>query len=366
MNISTLAIVGAGTMGTGIAINAAQNGLSVTLMDTAAEAVARARGRAGDVFGRFVDKGRMSRADADAALARIVAGSGLDGAAGADLVIEAVFESFDIKAELYGRLSPIVRPDAVVATNTSALRVSDLARHVANPQRFLGLHYFSPAEINPVCEVVKGAETSDATFAAAQAFLKATRRVAIPCRDSYGFAVNRFFCPYTNEAGRLVDEGFATAEIDRVACDAVGAAAGPFLVMNLIKPRINLNAIRNLGALGAFYAPAAAMVRVGDAGESWTIDEAADRKDAARDRTIADRLLGGTFLPVLQELDEGVAEPKAIDTGAGLALKFGKAPCALMDALGRTEVERLIAPLAAKYGVAVPASLARVGGLVAG
>ena len=154
-----------------------------------------------------------------------------------------------------------------MATNTSCLRVGDLARHVGDPARFLGLHYFSPAAVNPIVEVVQGEGTGDSTIETALAFCEASGKTPLRCRDSWGFAVNRFFCPYTNAAARLPwTMGWArTAEIDQVARSVLGAAAGPFAVMNLIKPRINLHAIRNLAPLGTFYAPARAMIEAGEA-----------------------------------------------------------------------------------------------------
>jgi 3-hydroxybutyryl-CoA dehydrogenase len=366
MAIGRLGIVGAGTMGSGIAIASAAHGMDVLLVDAQPSAVAKAKETAAAFFARQAERGRMSTDDAAAATARIDGADDLDDFADCDLVIEAVFEDFDLKARTFRALSEVVRPDCLVATNTSCLKVSDLQAHMAHPERFLGLHYFSPAQVNPIVEVVRGAATGDAAFAAAMTFCEATGKTPLPCKDQYGFAINRFFCPYTNEAARCLDEGLGTTgEIDAVAMDALGAAAGPFFVMNIIKPRINLHAIRNLAPLGAFYAPAAAMATTGDADSKWSIDEpgevAADRAAA-----IADRLRLGVFLPTLQALDEGVAEAAVIDHGAREALKMAHPPCASMDRLGRQEVARILAPALARYGLATPAALARVGSLAAG
>jgi 3-hydroxybutyryl-CoA dehydrogenase len=364
MDIRTVGIDGAGTMGGGIATNLAQHGFEVLLADARRETAEKAVEAARTFYARAVEKGRMTAADAEAALARLHAVEGLAGLAGADLVIEAVFEDFDLKARLFQELVPALRPEALVATNTSCLRVSDLARHVAGPERFLGLHYFSPAAVNPIVEVVKGKVTADAVIEAALAFCRASGKQPLRCRDSYGFAINRFFCPYTNEAARALDAGLGTTgEIDEVAKEILGAAAGPFLVMNLIKPRINLHAIRNLAPLGAFYAPAAAMVAAGEADRPFEIAPAGAIEPERKQR-IADHLLRGCFLPVLQALDEGVAEPASFDHGAREALKFGRGPCALMDALGRAEVERIVAPALAAYGITAPVALGRVGTFV--
>ncbi len=363
MAIETVGIVGAGTMGGGIAINLAQHGFRVLLHDARPEAAAAAVTAAAAFYARAVEKGRMAEADANAAVGRLAVAASLADLAGADLVIEAVFEDFALKAQLLEELSPLLHPDALVATNTSCLRVGDLARHITRPERFLGLHYFSPAAVNPIVEVVMCGATATATVETALDFCRASGKQPLRCQDSYGFAVNRFFCPYTNEAARALDEGLGTTgEIDAVARDVLQAAAGPFAVMNLIKPRINLHAIRNLAPLGPFYAPAAAMVATGEADRSFAVD-IASLPEPPRAAAIADRLQAGCFLPVLQALDEGVAEPAVFDRGAREALRFGLGPCALMDRLGRAEVARIIAPALAAFGVAPPSALSRVGTL---
>ena len=363
MRISKIGILGAGTMGSGIAIASAARGVSVTLCDVSESQLDKAKAEAATFFGRAVEKGRMSDGDAEAARTRIATTETLQDLGGAELLIEAVFEDFDLKARTFEALSPIAGADALIATNTSCLKVSDLAQHVAAPERFLGLHYFSPAQINPLVEVVRGAATDEATVDAALRFCEATGKKPLLCKDHFGFAVNRFFCPYTNEASRCVDDGLGTpAQIDRVAQEALGVAAGPFFVQNIIKPRINLHAVRNLKPLGPFYAPADYLTRAGESEESFDLG-ADPGPDAARDRPIADRLLGATFLPVLEELDEAVAGPADIDMGAEVALRFGRQPCELMDSLGRDEVERLVRPLAERYGVTLPESLKRVGQL---
>ncbi len=360
----TLGILGAGTMGTGIAIASAQAGFEVVLVDSSASQLDRSLAKARDFYDRATAKGRMDAEAAEAALTRLSGTEELAGLADSDVVVEAIFEDFDLKADTFQRLSQVVRHDALVATNTSCLKVSDLARHLERPSRFLGLHYFSPAEINPLVEVVRGDATDDAAFERAMAFVRSTGKKPLACKDVHGFAVNRFFCPYTNEAARLVGEGTATtAQVDRIAKSALGVPAGPFFVQNIIKPRINLHAIRNLAPLGVFYAPAPYLIQVGEADRSFEIDEE-DGGFTENDWLVQDRLLGATFLPILEELSEGVALPSDIDMGAKTALRFA-GPCRQMDDLGRAEVERLVAPLCEHYKVAVPDSIEQVGNLLA-
>ena len=364
MSLKTVGIVGAGTMGPGIAMNVAENAFDVRLVDTTREQVDAALGKAAAYFDRKVERGRMQSPDAKTARARMKGSTDIADLAECDLVIEAIFERFDVKADLYKRLMPILSKDTLLATNTSCLRVTELAKEVDSPGRFLGMHYFNPPAVNPIVEVVRGEKTNPAVLATALAFCEATGKKTVACRDSYGFALNRFFCPYVNEAMRLYDDGTGSPfEIDRVASDVFGAAAGPFVVSNLVGSQVLLHAQENLMPLGDFYKPAESVVRVGSEGGSWEIGDPS-APDAARDKAIGDRLLGAAFLPVLQQLDEEVAEPNAIDMGAEAALKFGKPPCALMDSLGKSSVTALVAPFCEKYGAAQPASLSRVGKLI--
>jgi len=364
MTFESVAIIGAGTMGSGIATNIAQHGIDVRMVDISDEAVERAIATVGGFYDRNAEKGRMSAEDATAAKARLSGGTDIALAGSADLVIEAVFERFDLKEELFGRLNPVLNDTTVVATNTSCLTVNGLAEAVNDPSRFLGLHYFNPAAINPIVEVVRGDKTAPDIIERAVAFCRSTSKKPILCKDSYGFALNRFFCPYSNEAVRLLEEGLGTPEqIDRVAQESLGIAAGPFLVMNLVGMQTMAHAAANLEPHGPFYAPSAKVKEMGASNGKWEIGEAPEA-DAAADAKIADRLWGATFLPVLQELDEDVASPAEIDMGAGLALRFGKAPCATMDAMGRDEVARIIGYYCETYGMEEPKSLSKVGSLI--
>jgi 3-hydroxybutyryl-CoA dehydrogenase len=364
MAFKTVAIIGAGTMGSGIATNIAQHGINVRMIDTSEESLNRAISTVESFYDRTAKKGRMSEADAAAAKLRLSGGTRIELAGEADLIIEAVFERFDLKAELYGRLNPILRDSTIVATNTSCLTVNGLAKTIIDPSRFLGLHYFNPAAINPIVEVVRGDKTHQTVIDSAIAFCNTTSKKPILCRDSYGFALNRFFCPYSNEAVRLLEEGLgSTAQIDRVAQDALGIAAGPFLVMNLVGMQTMAHAAENLEPHGSFYKPTETVKKMGPDNSKWDIGDP-PAPDAVADAAISDRLWGAIFLPVLQELDEKVASPAEIDMGAGLALRFGKAPCATMDAMGKSEVTRLIGYYCKKYSIEIPKILTRVGSLI--
>lgn len=365
MTVEKIGITGAGTMGTGIAIAAACNGLEVRLQDVSEDQLLGAKHKVVTYLARQVAKERMTEDQAREIADRIETVTDMNIFAACDIVIEAVYEDFGVKAELFEKLSELVRGDMPLATNTSCLTVSGLARKVKAPERFIGLHFFSPAEINPIVEVVRGRDSHEDTIRTGLDLVKALGKRPIVCKDSPGFAVNRFFCPYTNEAARALEDGLGTtAQIDRVAQETFGAAFGPFAVMNIIKPRINLNAIRNLETLGRFYAPVREMARIGDAGLDWEIGEAPE-PDEETDRKIADALKAGVFLAVLQCLDEQVASAEDIDFGAMHALKFSRPPCAMMDELGMMEVERLIRSHLHRFKLPTPGVLASIGQLAA-
>ena len=365
MTIQKIGIAGAGTMGTGIAIAAASNGFDVRLQDISEDQLKSAQHRVVTFLARQVAKERMSEDQARDIADRIELISELTVFAACDMVIEAIFEDFKTKAALFENLSELVRGDMPIATNTSCLTVGNLAKHVKTPERFIGMHFFSPAEINPIVEVVRGKDSHPAVVELGLEFARIIGKRPILCKDSPGFALNRFFCPYTNEAVRALADGLGTtAQIDHVAQDCFGAAAGPFQVMNLIKPQINLNAIRNLDRLGPFYAPVPKMAELGDSGLDWEIGEL-ELPDADQAKKIAHMLMGGTFLAVLQCLDEQVASAEDIDFGAAHALKFSKPPCALMNDLGMMGVERLIRSNLHRYKLPTPGSLAMIGQLAA-
>jgi 3-hydroxybutyryl-CoA dehydrogenase len=365
MGISRLGVVGGGTMGTGIAQSAVIHGVDTILVDV--DQSASDRGLtivAGHIDGAAA-RGRLPAAEAAAAIDRLTATGDPGALADCDLVIEAVFEDFDLKRGLLGSLNAVLRPDALLATNTSSFRVDDLAPALDDPGRFLGMHYFVPAGVNKLVEVVHGAATASATVEAAADFVRATGKQPLVCGDSNGFVVNRFFIPYFNEAVRIYEDGVAPAQIDEVARATFQAAAGPFFVMNLSKTRICLDSCRTLVRFGSFYAPADALVAQGEAGAPFDIEDDARPLTGAARADVADRLRAATFLPVLELLAEGVTTADGIDLGANLALRWDHPPCRMMDTLGRTEVERMTGALADRFGASVPATVAGVGRLVA-
>ena len=235
MSVNKLLVAGAGQMGAGIVQVSAVAGLDVVMIDVADEFIARGMAGIQKGLARMVDKGKMEAAARDAALARITTST--DRAAGkdADLFVEAAPEVMDIKKGLFERAAATLRADAIIATNTSSLSVSELARFVTGPQRFVGIHFFNPVPLMALVEVVKGAATSDATLAAARSYAEAVGKTPITVKDSPGFVVNRILFPMINEAALAFAEGVASAEdIDTGMRLGTNWPMGPLALADLV------------------------------------------------------------------------------------------------------------------------------------
>jgi 3-hydroxybutyryl-CoA dehydrogenase len=243
-----LVVIGAGLMGSGIAQVAAQAGYDVTLRDVGEDALARGRGAIARSYAKFVEKGRLTEADRDAALARITTTTDLDAAAEADIVVEAVFERIEVKHEVFVALDKIARADAVLATNTSAIPITQIGAVTSRPESVVGTHFFSPVPMMKLCELVRGRKTSDETLARAREFAEGVGKTCIVVnRDVAGFVTTRLIVALSVEAARLVESGVATAEDVDVACRlGFGHAMGPLQTMDLTGVDIMVNAARNI------------------------------------------------------------------------------------------------------------------------
>jgi len=341
--IQHIGIVGACTMGVGIMINGVASGLDVTLIDRDPAVLDAARGKLAKYLARQVEKERIGVGAVPAILHRLSTSVDMSALTGADLVIEAVFENLELKRSIFGALENEVSDTTILASNTSCLRIADIAEALERPERFCGMHYFSPAEINPVVELIEGPATAPGVLATAADFLQITGKELIACKDQNGFALNRFFCPYTNEAVRILDEKCATAaQIDVVAKEIFGLALGPFAVMNIIGTATNLNAVRNLAPLGTFYEPAQSLVEHGEENRLWELDPDPAPLNAATARKISDRLAGAVLLPVTELLHEGTATLADVDRGARLAFRFNRPPGQLLKEFGEEGTRSLI------------------------
>jgi 3-hydroxybutyryl-CoA dehydrogenase len=241
--IETVGVVGLGTMGAGIAQVCAHAGLPVIGREVTAELGERGRAAVEKGLARHVEKGRMTPAERDGALDRLTVTTDLAALAPCQLVIEAVVEDMEAKRALVRELDRVVAPEAMIATNTSALSVTEIAAASARPGRVVGLHFFNPAPVLPLVEVVRTELAEDEVVEAARAFVQRIGKEPIVCGDTPGFVVNRILIPVMNDAVRVLDEGTASAEdVDRAMRLGTSWPIGPLALIDLVGVDVQVHA----------------------------------------------------------------------------------------------------------------------------
>jgi 3-hydroxybutyryl-CoA dehydrogenase len=238
-NIETIAVIGAGTMGSGIAHAAALGGYRVVLYDVAPEFVQRGIERIHKNVAESVARKKLDAVLADDAKQRIHATHNLADAAQCDLIIEAVPEQLELKRQLFGQLDALAPAHTIFASNTSSLSINVLASATQRAEKFLGLHFFNPAHVMPLVEVIRGDETSENTLRAALDVLTRLKKTSVPCQDTPAFIVNRVARPFYGEALRLLGEGAADAATLDALMESAGFKMGPFRLMDLIGIDVN-------------------------------------------------------------------------------------------------------------------------------
>ncbi|MEU2868589.1 3-hydroxyacyl-CoA dehydrogenase family protein [Streptomyces olivoreticuli] len=266
-----LAVIGAGLMGSGIAQVSAQAGWDVVLRDVTDAALQRGTDGIKASYDRFVAKGRLDADAAGRALSRITTTTDLDGAADADIVVEAVFEDVDTKRDIFRTLDGLVKDETVLASNTSAIPITKIAAATRRPERVVGTHFFSPVPMMQLCELVRGHKTSDETLATAREFAEGVGKTCIVVnRDVAGFVTTRLISALVVEAAKLYESGVATAEDIDIACKlGFGHAMGPLATADLTGVDILTHATGNIYAecQDEKFAPPEIMRRMVDAGD---------------------------------------------------------------------------------------------------
>ena len=344
-------------MGSGIAQACAQAGFTVRVRDVDDAAIARGRSLLEKMLTGAIERKKMTPAKRDEVLGRIRFSTDLAATVqDASLVIEAVFEDRDIKGQLFRELAPLLGREAIVATNTSSLSVTDLAEGIPNPGRFAGLHFFYPAAVNKLLEIIAGASTDRSTIAELERFAYLVRKIPISTQDRAGFCVNRYFVPYLNEAARLAEENVASlATIEEVGREVFGATLGPFELMNVTGIPIAFHAETTLyHAFGPAYAPSKLLESQFRANQSWKWKET--EVEPAKKAPVRERFLGLTIGIATELVAEGVATAEATDRGAlvGLRRRFG--PFAQLSTVGVPEALRLVEQYAARWPGNFPVS----------
>ncbi len=235
MAIDRIAVIGAGQMGSGIAQVAAQAGLEVTLADASPELARRAVEKLGGTLAKLVEKGKIGAADREKLLARIRPAARLEDCAGADLAIEAVTENQAVKTEIFRKLDALLAPSALLASNTSSISITALAAATRRPDRFAGMHFMNPPPVMQLIEIIRGLQTSDATYQAVVDLARKFGKTVVTSKDSPGFIVNRILIPLLNEACFALQEGLASPEdIDTAVKLGLNHPMGPLTLADFV------------------------------------------------------------------------------------------------------------------------------------
>jgi len=376
-DVKKVGILGAGMMGAGIAYSSAMSGIDVVLKDVSAEAAEKGKAYSVKLLEKAVKKGgSMTKEKADAILNRIVPTADYDALKGCDLIIEAVFENVELKATVTKDAEAMIAADKVFASNTSTLPITMLAKASARPDKFIGLHFFSPVDKMQLVEIIVGKQTNDATIAAAVDYVTKINKVPIVVNDSRGFYTSRVFGVYPNEAALLLEEGVSPVAIERIAKKR-GMMVGPLAVMDEVSQELalkiasttkesewtdyhkrNMEVIKKLAAEGRLgkkygkgyyeYTP--------DGKHLWKgLDEMFPRKDhKMTEKMIGDRLLHRMALETYRCLEEKVLTTVE-DGDIGSIFGFGFAPftggtLSYIDYIGLPKFVAECDELAANYG----------------
>jgi 3-hydroxybutyryl-CoA dehydrogenase len=242
-----IGVLGAGTMGGGIAHVAAQAGLETLVYDVAQEFIDKGLGRIRGFLKRSRERGKLTTEQEDEIAARLSSSLKLDDFAGCSLIIEAVPEKLELKREIFKKLDAVCGPETLLATNTSSFSITAIAGAVQKPERVLGTHFFNPPPLMALVEVVQGERTSEESMSRATAIIRRMGKMPVRAKDTPGFIVNRVARPFYNEALRILADGDATVEtIDKIMKDAGGFPMGPFELMDLIGNDVNFAATTSL------------------------------------------------------------------------------------------------------------------------
>ena len=363
--VESIAIIGAGNMGSGIAQKSAQELYDVQMVDREAQWVERGQKIIADFLAEAIERRIFRPAEVDAIKSRVRSVVGTENVdPTTDLVIEAVFEDFDVKTAVFATLDEVCDEHTILASNTSSLSVNELAEATRRPDRFVGLHFFFHPAKNRLIEIIPAESTSAATLSAVEQYCKTMGKVVIVCKDRPGFVVNRFFVPWLNEACLLLDEGVGTmAQIDAVARDAFRIGLGPFALMNLTGPTIALHATDYLAEQldTVRYTGAASLRELVSSGEMWQIgDETESGEEASR--VIRERLLGQVFAVSAQIVEEDICSKEDVDRGAKVGLRWARGPFELANRLGVGEAVRMAEAYSDLAGFELPEWFANLSG----
>lgn len=347
--IKNVGIVGGGTMGSALAQKFAQENFDVLLYDIDENNLKRGITNIKQSLNEAIEKKVFTTEQVNHFLSNIKTSCQINELKDRDIVIEAVFEDFNVKSSLFKKLSEILSKHTIIATNTSSFSVTELSQSVKYPERFIGLHYFYHAAKNRLVEIVPGQNTSDEVIQSVYYFSLQSGKDPIFTKDYYGFAVNRFFVPWLNESVKIVEEKIATpGEVDWVSTKVFGIGMGPFALMNATGVPIAYHSQKTLEKIGPSYKVAELLKYQAEKKENWSINEV-ENVDSDKFKMIEERLLGCVFFVCAQLLNENICSSTDLNKGARIGLKWKKGTIELMQEYGVNKVNELISKYVKLY-----------------
>ncbi len=346
--INKIGVIGAGNMGSGIAQKIAQEGIPVVMVDLKEDFVQRGMNTIKKLLDEGVERKIFTPDQVKTILGRITGTTDMNAVADADIVIEAVFEDKAVKTDLFQKLDPICSKKTILATNTSSFYVKEFAEKTSRPDRFVGLHYFYHPAKNRLLEVIPHDGTSPETLEKSLLAAKLHGKTAIVVKDAPGFAVNRFFVPFLNEAARMLEEGIGDIPtIEEAAKRAFRIGMGPFELMNVTGIPIAVHAATTLGnELGPFYAPADILKKQMEKGELWNLE---GTPDESRFEPVMNRFYGVCLGVAAALVDEGVTSIEDTDRGAKIGLRWAQGPFEIANRIGIDKTYAAVASICEKY-----------------
>jgi 3-hydroxybutyryl-CoA dehydrogenase len=361
-----VAIVGAGAMGAGIAQVAAQNGHQVYLTDKFDQALHKARVGHEKILARLVEKGKLNTGEDKTILGRIVYTSQLEDLQDAGLVIEAVVESLEVKKAIFEALERVVSEGAILASNTSSLSIASIGSALKKPERVMGIHFFNPAPLMPLVELIPAVQTSAETLDKAKAVIDSWGKVTVVAKDTPGFIVNRVARPFYGEAVRLYEEGIADmATIDWAMTELGGFRMGPFTLMDFIGHDVNYAVTESVFAAFYYdprYKPNFSQKRLVEAGwlgrksgrGFYNYAEGVSQPQPNKDKALGEQVLNRILVMLINEaadaLHLNIASAKDIDLAMTKGVNYPKGLLTWADEKGIQNCVERLDHLQAEYG----------------
>jgi 3-hydroxybutyryl-CoA dehydrogenase len=359
-----IGIIGSGAMGSGIAQVAAQNNLEVVLIDSRQDALDKSKSQLKDTLAKLMEKGRLSADDAEGIQKRISYLTDIESLSGCDLIIEAIVENLEIKRKLFQELETVTGEQCILASNTSSLSITAIAASCKTPNRVIGIHFFNPAPLMPLVEIIPALQTGEACVIKCKKLIAGWNKVPVICKDSPGFIVNRVARPYYSESLRIYDEGIADfATIDQTMRDC-GFRMGPFELMDMIGNDVNYAVTESV--FNAFYndpryKPSITQKKLTEAG--WLGKKSGrgyyhygenpempkPSEDVALKKMIGDRVIAMLINEAYDALYLGVASAEDLDTAMMKGVNYPKGLISWGREIGLENVARTMETLYAFY-----------------